>query len=78
MALDQASKLAVGFQPLPLQGVLPTLEESPCAAFCAVVPQLPEGLLEQIGGIGRLLAASSFLRAWRPSRERFSRLESNT
>jgi len=61
MAFDHASKLAVGFQPLPLQGVLPTLEESPCAAFGAVVPQLPEGLLEQIGGIEPLVSGEQFL-----------------
>ena len=51
MRLDQFSKLLVGLQPLPFKTVLPAFKEGAGTAFATVVPQLAEGLLEDIGGI---------------------------
>jgi hypothetical protein len=46
---DQADKLLVGFEPLPFQVGFPALEEAPRPALSLVAPELPEGLLEQVG-----------------------------
>lgn len=51
MGFNQLRELLVGFQPLPFEAVLPSFKEGTRAAFGTVVPELPEGFLEDIGGI---------------------------
>src|SRR5262245_25278905 len=51
MALDHASKLLVGLEPLPLEGVAPVVEEAAGPALPLVVPELAERLLEDVGGV---------------------------
>src|SRR3990170_8670506 len=48
MPIDHLSKFLVGFEALPLQPLSPVLEESPSPALALVVPELTEGLPEQI------------------------------
>ena len=48
VALDHGAELLEGFKPLPAQLGFPVLEESPGPERVAVIPELPEGLLEQI------------------------------
>src|SRR3989442_11634735 len=48
MSINHLSELLVGFQALPLEGHAPVLEEAPCPALTLVVPELAEGLLEQV------------------------------
>jgi len=65
MEFDHRSKLPVRFQALPFQAVFPAIEESAGATFGAVVPELSEGFLEDIGcvqtqvGLERLLQGAS-------------------
>ena len=49
MALDHLGELLVGRKALPLQACAPGLEESPRPSLALVAPELPEGLLEQVG-----------------------------
>jgi len=51
MGFNQLSKLPVRFQALPFQAVFPALEEDACPALSTVVPELPEGLLKDVGRI---------------------------
>jgi hypothetical protein len=55
MALDHIGKLLVGLQPLPFEAGAPILEELPRPCLAVVIPQLPEALLEQVGGIEPLV-----------------------
>jgi len=48
VALDHGGELLEGFKPLPAQLGFPVLEESPGPERVFVIPELPEGLLEQI------------------------------
>jgi len=48
VSINHLSKLLVGFQALPLQAGAPVLDEAPRPAFALVVPELTEGLLEQV------------------------------
>src|SRR6266581_1800602 len=48
MSINHLSEFLVGFQALPLQARAPVLEESPRPPFALVVPELAEGLLEQV------------------------------
>ena len=59
--LDQGGELFVGFQPLPLQLRAPVLEELPRPGLAVVIPQLGEGLLEQIGGVQPLVGGQQEL-----------------
>src|SRR5262245_51701851 len=49
--LDHPGELPEGLQPLPLQGVLPVLEEPASPAGPVVVPELPERLLQEVGRV---------------------------
>src|SRR6266545_1938112 len=49
--LDHRGELPVGLEPLPLEGLLPALEEGACPALGLVAPELAEGLLEQVGDV---------------------------
>jgi hypothetical protein len=49
--INHSGKLLVRFQPLPLEAVFPALKEGASTALGAVVPELSEGLLQNIGGV---------------------------
>src|SRR5947209_165171 len=49
VGLDHRGELAEGLQALPLQGVLPVVEEPTGPARALVVPELAERLLEDVG-----------------------------
>ena len=51
MGLNHAGELLVRMQALPFEAVFPTSEKGASAAFGAVIPELPEGLLQNIGGV---------------------------
>src|SRR6266545_8220196 len=53
--LNHRRELFVGTQALPLERRPPVLEEAARPAFAAVVPELPERFLEQIGGVQPLV-----------------------
>ena len=55
MAINHIGELLVGRQALPLEARAPVLEETPRPAFALVVPELAEGLLEQVGGVQALV-----------------------
>ena len=76
MGLNHTGELLVRMQALPFEAVFPTSEKGASAAFGAVIPELPEGLLQNIGGVQAPVGWSNFLSARRPSRLRFSRRES--
>jgi hypothetical protein len=63
MSLDHVSEVLVGFEPLPLQARAPVVEEAPRPALALVVPQLPEGLLEKVGGVQALVGGEQRLSA---------------
>ena len=48
MPIDHLSEFLVGFEALPLQARTPVLEEAACPPLALVVPELTEGLPEQI------------------------------
>ena len=51
VGFNHCSELPVRLQSLPLQAVLPALEEGAGTPFGPVVPQLAESFLEQIGRV---------------------------
>ena len=51
MPIYQLSELLVRLQALPLQLVAPVFEELTSPGLAGVVPQLCEGLLEQVSGV---------------------------
>ena len=51
MGLNHTGELLVRMQALPFEAVFPTSEKGASAAFGAVIPELPEGLLQNIGGV---------------------------
>ena len=51
MSINHLGEFLVRFESLPLQAGTPVLEESPRPSFAVVVPELTEGLLEQIGRV---------------------------
>ncbi len=51
MRFNQLGELPIGFQALPFQAVFPALEKGPRSAFRAIVPELSEGFLEDVGGV---------------------------
>src|SRR3989338_263181 len=55
MTFDHGRELLEGCKPLPAQTALPVLEEASRPAFAFVVPELAEGLLEQVGGVEPLV-----------------------
>ena len=61
MTLDHLGKLLVGFQTLPLQARFPVLEEAPCPCLAAVVPELAERFLQQVGSVQALVRGQQSL-----------------
>ena len=59
--LDHLGELLVGLQALPFQLRPPVLEELPRPRLAAVVPQLAEGFLEQVGGVQPFVRAEQEL-----------------
>src|SRR5712692_7331981 len=55
--VDHGRKLLVGAQALPAQGDAPGLEEAARPRLAAVVPELPERFLEQVGDVEPLVGA---------------------
>ena len=76
MGLNHTGELLVRMQALPFEAVFPTSEKGASAAFGAVIPELPEGLLQNIGGVQAPVGLEQLLSARRPSRLRSSRRES--
>ena len=76
MTFDHGRELLEGRKPLPAQTALPVLEEAPCPTFAFVVPELAEGLLEQVGGVEPLVGGKQCLERLPASRSRFSRCDS--
>ena len=52
---DHRGKLLVGAEPLPFQPGAPLVEEAPGPALPLVLPELAEGLLEDVGGVQPLV-----------------------
>ncbi len=61
MGFNQLGELPIRLQSLPFQVVFPTLEEGPRAAFGAVVPELSEAFLEDVGGVQAPVGLQQFL-----------------
>ena len=55
VTLDHRRELLVGLEPWPFKCRLPVVEKAPRPGLAPVVPQLPEGLLEEIGNIEPLV-----------------------
>ena len=53
--INHGGEFLVGPQALPLEGRPPVLEEAARPALAAVVPELAEGFLEQVGGVQPLV-----------------------
>src|SRR5437870_3662545 len=61
VALNHGGEFLVGPQALPLERGAPVLEEAACPPPAAVVPQLAEGFLEQVGGVQPLVGGEQRL-----------------
>src|SRR6266571_4071040 len=70
VALDHLRELLVRLEPLPLERVAPILEEVPGPALAGVVPELTEGLLEQVGGVDALVRREEKLERAAPCQSR--------
>ena len=66
--VDHRGELLEGLQPLPLEGLPPVVEETPCPAGRVVVPQLLERFLQKVGRVQPLVGVEQQLQAL-PSRE---------
>ena len=55
MSINHFGEFLKRFESLPLQARTPVLEEASRPALALVVPELAEGLLEQIGGVQALV-----------------------
>ena len=62
MTLDHGGELLKGLQPLPLEAVLPVVEELPGPGLALVIPQLPKRFLEQIGRVEPLIGGEQRLK----------------
>ncbi len=63
MPIDHLGEFLVGLEPLPLQARAPVLEESSRPTLALVVPELAEGLLEQIRRVQPLVRRQQRLQA---------------
>jgi len=61
VTLDHRSELLVRSQALPLELSTPVVEELPGPGLARVIPELAEGLLEQVGGIEALVGGEQEL-----------------
>jgi len=60
MTLDHLGELLVGLESLPLQACAPVVEEAPRPSLALVVPELAEGLLEQVGRVQAFVGRQEF------------------
>ena len=63
VALDHRGELPVGPEPLPLEALLPAVEEGARPDLGLVAPELAEGLLEQVGDAEPLVGRQQLLQA---------------
>src|SRR5712691_5152489 len=63
MPLDHVGKALVRLEALPLQTISPAVEEGTSPDRILVVPELTEGLLEQVGGVEPLVGLEQLLQA---------------
>ena len=66
MPVDQLGELLVRLQALPLQLSAPVFEELTSPGLAGVIPQLCEGLLEQVGGVQTLVGRQQQLEVLYP------------
>ena len=59
MGLNHFGELLVRMKALPFEAVFPTCEKSESAAFGAVIPELSEGLLQDIGDVQALVGVGA-------------------
>jgi hypothetical protein len=71
MTVDHIGEL-IGFETLPFEAGSPIVEEASCPGLALVVPQLTEGLLEEVGRVETLVGGQQDLERALPSRVRFS------
>ena len=62
VTIDRRGELLIGLEPLPHQRRLPVLEEATRPSLAPVVPQLPEGFLEEIGDVEPLVGLEEFVK----------------
>src|SRR5208282_817641 len=55
VAIDHVGEALVGSEALPFEAGAPVVEEAPRPALAPVVPELAEGLLEDVGGVETLV-----------------------
>src|SRR5947207_15017149 len=67
VGLDHRGELTKGFQPLPLQGVFPVVEEPAGPAWSVVVPELAERLLQEVGLVQPAIGTEQELQRLLPS-----------
>src|SRR3990172_7493355 len=63
VSVDHLRELPVGREPLPLEALLPAVEEGARPALGLVAPELAEGLLEQVGDAEPLVRGQQLLEA---------------
>ena len=61
VAVNHIGEAFVGFQALPFETGAPVVEEATRPTFAVVVPQLGEGLFEDIGGVQPLVGGKQDL-----------------
>src|SRR5215467_2436921 len=61
VAVDHIGEALVGSEALPFEAGSPVVEEAPRPALAPVVPELAEGLLEDIGGVEALVGGQQNL-----------------
>src|SRR5450755_2953748 len=61
MSFDHRGEFLIRLESLPLQTRSPVLEESPCPALAFVVPELTEGLPEEVRGVQALVGRQDLL-----------------
>ena len=62
VTFDHRSEVLEGLEPLPFKCRLPVLEEASRPGLASVVPQLPEGFLEQIGDVEPVVGLQEFVK----------------
>ena len=60
MTINHLREFLIRFQPLPLETRAPVVEEAPRPALAFVVPELPEGFLQQVGPVESLVGREQF------------------
>ena len=76
MTFDQLGEVFIGLETLPLERGRPVIEEASGPTFSRVVPELTEGLFEQVGRVEALVCLQKGLQGLFPGqRHRFSRWE---